>query len=87
MFSETCSCPDVIYTNYAALKPYIYRDTQGNMVGIFENLLKNITSAICGLCNGRSGRIDFINDGKNGWAEKKSIAQVAEGKTSSFFLI
>ncbi|XP_065061366.1 uncharacterized protein LOC135688444 isoform X2 [Rhopilema esculentum] len=77
-YGETCSCPEVIYTNYAALKPYIYRDTQGNMVGIFENLLKNITSAICGLCNGRSSRIDFINDGKNGWAEKQSIAQVAK---------
>ena len=75
----TCTCPDVIYTNYAQTKPYIYRDAKGNMQGLFKTLLQNITSNVCGLCNGKSSRINYVSDGKNGWAEKQSIAQVARG--------
>ena len=79
LLTVTCTCPDVIHTNYAQAKPYIYRDTEGNMQGLFMILLENITSNVCGLCNGKASRIDFVNDGKNGWAEKRSIALVVKG--------
>ncbi|XP_065060766.1 uncharacterized protein LOC135688018 [Rhopilema esculentum] len=75
-YGETCSCPAVIYTNYASQRPYIYYDASGNMKGIFTTLLHNITSSICGSCNGTKSKIDYFNDGKNGWADKRSFLQV-----------
>ena len=55
------------------------------MQGLFTILLQNITSNVCGLCNGKSSRIDYVNDGKNGWAQKRSIVQVAQGLLLSTF--
>lgn len=49
------------------------------MKGLFTSLLRNITSSVCGLCNGRVSKIDYVNDGKNGWSEKQSNGQVAQG--------
>ena len=49
------------------------------MQGLFKILLQNITSNVCGLCNGKSSKINYASDGKNGWAEKQNIAQVAKG--------
>lgn len=60
-------------------KPYIYRNGNGNIEGLFAILLQNITRHVCGLCNGKDSEIDYVNDGKNGWAEKQSTERVTQG--------
>ena len=75
----------MIYTNYAQTKPYIYRDAEGNMHGLFKTLLQNITKNVCGMCNGKSSTIDYVRDGKNGWAEKQSTVQVTKGYYQNLF--
>ncbi len=76
LFSETCSCPPIIYTNYAASKPYIYKDNDGKMKGLFADMLQNLTSYACGGCKTRTSVLDFVTNGKNGWAEKKSLTEM-----------
>ena len=49
------------------------------MQGIFKIFLQNMTSSVCGMCNAKKSKIDYINDGKNGWADKGNIAKVTEG--------
>eukprot|EP00794_Sanderia_malayensis_P015286 gene15286-16863_t len=75
-YGETCSCPPIIYTNYAASAPYIYRDEAGNMKGLFADMLQNLTSYACGDCKSRTSVLDFVSNGKNGWAEKKSLTEM-----------
>ena len=43
------------------------------------NLLENSTRNICGLCKGKPSTVDYVNDGKNGWASKASLVQVTKG--------
>ena len=71
---ETCSCPIVIYTNFAASAPYMYREKSGAMKGLFVAMLENATSYACGSCKRRPPSVlDFKHNGKNGWAEKSSL--------------
>ena len=73
-FADTCACPEIIYTNFAASAPYMYRDQNGNMNGLIIDVLQNMTSYACGNCKRAEGtRLSVLSNGKNQWAEKRSL--------------
>ena len=80
LLTETCGCPATLYTNYAPSKPYIFRDKFGNINGLLPYIVNNLTSFACGICkrttNAGLSALDFNKNGKNGWAEKRSISDV-----------
>lgn len=74
---ETCTCPSVLYTNFAASAPYMYREKSGAMKGFFVGMLENATSYACGNCKRKAQSVlDFDYNGKNGWAEKNSLDEM-----------
>ena len=76
-FIETCACPPIIHTNFAASAPYIYRDSSGKRQGLLVDILENATRHTCSSCkNPTATVIDYVNNGKNGWAEKSSLNEV-----------
>ena len=75
-FLETCACPPIIYTNYAASAPYIYKDSLGNRKGLLVDILENATRYTCDACKRSTTIIDYVNNGKNGQAEKRSLNEV-----------
>ena len=52
------------------------------MHGVLPTVLINLTSFSCGRClrsdYGRISNIDYVNDGKNGWANKRSLRDMKE---------
>ncbi|XP_065061575.1 uncharacterized protein LOC135688582 isoform X2 [Rhopilema esculentum] len=74
---DTCPCPEVIYTNFAASSPYMFRDKNGEIKGLIASILKNMTSSVCGTCKrAPMSVLSFKSNGKNGWAEKRSIKEM-----------
>ena len=66
-----------MYTNFAASAPYIYRDSKGNINGLFASILSNLTQYTCGTCKrSPESQLDYKNNGKNGWAEKQSLREM-----------
>ena len=47
------------------------------MQGLFVKMLNNVTDFTCGNCQRpKKTAINFIKNGKNGWAEKKSLNEM-----------
>ena len=71
---DTCTCPEVIYTNFAASAPYVHRDPDGTMKGLIIDVLQNMTAQACGKCNRtQQTTLNIVSNGKNYWAEKRSL--------------
>ena len=60
--------------------PYIHRDNLGNVQGLLPDIITNMSDSACGVCerstNNGLTRIDYSNNGKNGWAEKSTIMDI-----------
>ncbi|XP_057314721.1 uncharacterized protein LOC130655923 isoform X2 [Hydractinia symbiolongicarpus] len=50
--AETCKCPEILYSNFYSLKPFIHQEKQGlrQVHGFFPRLLKRILRGVCTKC-------------------------------------
>ena len=76
-YLETCRCPEMVFINYYALKPYVhYSKAAKTVVGVFPQFIDDMVSYVCGICQRASGKLDTkigkLYDGRGTFAEKKS---------------
>uniref|UniRef100_A0A7M5UJ08 Fibronectin type-III domain-containing protein n=1 Tax=Clytia hemisphaerica TaxID=252671 RepID=A0A7M5UJ08_9CNID len=80
--AETCRCPELISTNYFVLKPYLYRDTDGELNGLFPKVLNEMVQAACGQCTRPQNALDSILDkektGRGGLAQKATAKEAIQ---------
>eukprot|EP00111_Clytia_hemisphaerica_P023085 TCONS_00067910-protein len=82
VIAETCRCPELISTNYFVLKPYLYRDTDGELNGLFPKVLNEMVQAACGQCTRPQNALDSILDkektGRGGLAQKATAKEAIQ---------
>ena len=93
---ETCRCPEVISTNYYAVKPYNYYSEDGKLlIGVFPQIIDDMISYVCGKCQRSSGfvdtRLDKFHNGRNALAMKsnaeRAVREIDEYTDLSFPII
>ena len=79
-FSETCRCPKVLYANYWVHAPYLNQSEDGNIGGIFPQIIKEMAHYACSNCTNGHGEtlINMETNGRGGTAHKSSLVQVLE---------
>ena len=75
LLAETCAFPKVIYTNFASSAPYVYKNASGHIKGLFGDILREVIKSNYSNCE-QQATIDFATNGRNGWAEKKTIIEM-----------
>ena len=75
LLAETCAFPQVIYTNFVSCAPYVYKNALGHIKGLFAANLQNVVKSNYSNCK-QQAAIDFVTNGRNGWAEKKTINEI-----------
>lgn len=51
IFSVTCKCPPIVFTNWYNSPPYVYKRADLIAAGFMHDLLQDMISASCGKCN------------------------------------
>ena len=81
MAAETCRCPNVLYTNYWSMPPYLrLNDKDNKLEGIFSEIVIDMIHTACGICpgHGETGhtKIDIVSNGKQKSSAKRKILEV-----------
>ena len=75
-FIETCRCPPMVSSNFYLLSPYLSKDANNTLSGVFGKILDDAIHFMCGTCNTPSGlvntKLDKSRNGRGGFAEKTS---------------
>ena len=79
--SETCRCPEVLYTNYWSTPPYLMvNEEDKKLEGIFSGIVTDMIHSACGICpgHGETGdtKIDIVSNGKQKSSAKRNILEV-----------
>ena len=66
----------MVSSSYYLLSPYLRKNSNNTLVGVFGEILDNAIHFTCGTCNTPSGlvttKLDKSRNGRGGFAEKKS---------------
>ena len=81
MATETCRCPNVLYTNYWGMPPYLRLNEKDNKLeGIFSEIVKDMIHTACGICPGHREvghtKIDIVSNGKQKSSAKRKVLEV-----------
>lgn len=81
--TETCRCPNVLYSNYWSTPPYLkVNKEQNKLKGIFSEIVIDMIHTACGICPGHGGtghtKIDIVSNGKQKASAKRNILEVLE---------
>ena len=72
MLSDTCKCPDDIYMNWYESRPYVSKNINGTVGGIFKEITDEMIKASCGACNKILPRINYYVSRTGENPEKRS---------------
>ena len=78
MFLETCKCPDNIFMNWYESRPYLIKDSNGTVSGIFKEIADGMIKTSCGACNGILPMINYYVSYSGESAEKTSELNVKD---------
>lgn len=92
---ETCKCAPVVSSNFYLLSPYLSKDANNTLSGVFGKILDDAIHFTCGTCNTPSGllstKLDKSRNGRGGFAEKaselKTLNEIDEFTDLSFPII
>lgn len=73
---ETCKCPDNIFINWYESRPYVMKDSTGQVSGIFKEIADGMIRSSCGLCNNVQPTINYFKTPNGESAEKESELRV-----------
>ena len=81
--TESCRCPEVLYTNYWSTPPYLKVNVENNKLeGIFREIVTDMIHTACGICPGHGGtghtKIDSASNGKQKSSAKRNMLEVIE---------
>lgn len=79
--TENCICPLKVTTNYFMEKPYVFRNDDGTLTGLFVDVMDGLIEQVCKTCsvNGveRKSTVDWVTNGKGNWAEKHTSQEAS----------
>uniref|UniRef100_A0A7M5X8J7 Uncharacterized protein n=2 Tax=Clytia hemisphaerica TaxID=252671 RepID=A0A7M5X8J7_9CNID len=92
---RTCLCPPVVSSNFYLLAPYLTKDVDDQLSGVFGEILNTVVQATCGVCKTPNGpvstKLDIIRNGRGAFAQKatelKILKEVDEFTDLSFPII
>ncbi|XP_057300471.1 uncharacterized protein LOC130632586 isoform X2 [Hydractinia symbiolongicarpus] len=80
--ASTCRCPEKVSSNFYLLKPYVYKDEEKDLAGVFSQLLDDLVTHSCGTCERPSGvrntTLDKKLNGRGSYAEKANFNKVVK---------
>ncbi|XP_066928820.1 uncharacterized protein [Clytia hemisphaerica] len=77
---RTCLCPPVVSTNYYLLAPYLTKEADDQLSGVFGEIFQSAIQATCGVCNSPNGlihsKLDILRNGRESLAQKSSELKI-----------